>query len=70
MKISGGQLIEDGRGGVLMIGGDDVGDFRGSTPHVFYLPGKDGHWHRTYKTLDVSRAHHVAMLIPDTFINC
>ena len=70
IKISSGQVIEDGRGGVLMIGGDATGDFSGSTPHIFHLPGKDGHWRRTFKTLDVPRADHVAMLIPETFINC
>ena len=67
--ISGGKLIEDGRGGVLMIGGDAVGH-TGYTSDIFYLHGKDGTWKKTFKTMNNPSEFHVAMLIPDSFVWC
>ena len=73
--VSGGQLIEDGRGGVLLVGGDNVGKFSGYKGHgytsdIFYLPGKGGIWSKTFKTIDIPRQFHVALLISDSFVHC
>ena len=73
--LSGSQLIEDGKGGVLMIGGDNVGTFseyrgRGDVSDIYYLSGKDGTWKKSFKVIDIPRQFHVAMLIPDSFVKC
>ena len=68
-SLSKGQLIADGRGGVLMVGGDDGSDTR-STSDIFYLSNKNGDWMQTFKSLDVSSSDHVAMLVPDYIIEC
>ena len=71
LDLSGAQLIEDGRGGVLIVGG-----YRHSIKYsryssdVFYLAEKDGIWKKTFKTLEHGRSRHAAMLIPDSFIQC
>ena len=68
-SLSKGQLIADGRDGVLMIGGDDGSDTR-STSDIFYLSTKNGDWAQTFKSLDVPSSDHVALLVPDSLINC
>ena len=68
--ISGSKLIEDGRGGVLMVGGDDIGNYEGHVSDIIYLSGKEGTWKRTFKTLEISSSHNIAMLIPDSYVQC
>ena len=68
-SLSKAQLIEDRRGGVLMVGGDD-GSKTQSSSDIFYLPTKNGDWMQTFKSLDVSSSDHVSMLVPDSLIEC
>ena len=68
--ISGSKLIEDGRGGLLMVGGDDIGTYGGHVTDILYLSGKEGTWERTFKTLKKPSAHPVAMFIPDSYVKC
>ena len=71
MPLTAGQLIADGRGGVLMIGGDDGADQNvHPTSDIFYMATKDGAWEQTFKSLDVSSSHHVAILVSDSLIIC
>ena len=69
-EMSGSYLVEDGRGGALLVGGDDKGNYEGYTHDILYLSNKDATWQVTFNTLPVACAHHVAMLIPDSFIQC
>ena len=59
------QLIEDGRGGVLMVGGETD-----ATYDIFYLPTKNGIWERISKSIGTPRYGHVAMMIPDALVPC
>jgi N-acetylneuraminic acid mutarotase len=68
--LGGSKLIEDGRGGVLMVGGDDTGTFSGHVSDIIYLSGKEGTWERTFKSLEKPSSHTVAMLIPDSYVQC
>ena len=54
---------------LYVIGGDDGSDTR-STSDIFYLSTKNGDWAQTFKSLDVPSSDHVAMLVPDSLINC
>lgn len=60
--IRAGQLVEDGKGGVLIVGED--------LSSILYLSTKDGIWKKTWKTIDNPRMGHLAMMIPDSFVNC
>ena len=53
-----------------MVGGDDIGTYEGHVSDIIYLSGKEGKWERTFKTLEISSSHNVAMLIPDSYVQC
>ena len=63
-------LVEDGHGCALPVAGDDKGKYKGFIHNILYLSNKDASWQVTYNALPVACAHHVAMLIPDSFIQC
>ena len=68
--IYGGHLVEDGRGGALMVGGGTGGDDDRAIGEIIYLPGRNGTWQTTFKTLKLGKVFHVSMLIPDSFVQC
>ena len=53
-----------------MLGGDGMGCFNDHVSDIFYLSGKDGTWKKTFKNLVVPTSFHVALLVPDSFVEC
>jgi len=66
-------LLEDGKGGVLLVGGNktDVGAIEEySSNLILHLSGSKSQWQTVYKKLKYPRTKHIAMVISDSITLC
>ena len=70
-KTSLSQLIQDGIGGALLVGGRAVIDSQAKRlTSILHLSSNLRDWKKLGRDMKIGRASHVAMLIPEKFINC
>ncbi len=67
-------MVEDGNGGVILIGGSFSRNGIGSgfSNTLFRIPhaGADAEWTEMEQKMKIERRTHLAFLIPDNFVQC
>jgi len=66
--ITHSSLVEDGNGGVILVGGESSENSYLKT--LFRLPHAEGHWEEMNQTLKIGRRDHAAFLIPEAITDC
>ena len=71
LGVSTAQLVQDQRGGVILVGGAKLGS-AAPLDSIFQLPhgGSDGRWVLMDQKLKVGRSVHSAFLVPDDIVDC
>ncbi len=67
--IWGSQMVEDQKGGVVLIGGESLSDYHDT---LLQLPhgGQDAVWTKMEQKMQKGRTLHTAFLIPDNIVDC
>ena len=71
MEVSLSQLVQDGRGGCLLVGGREVVDSNTKRlTSILHLSSELKEWKVLARKLTIGSDSHVAMLVPDQLIHC
>ena len=71
MEVSRSQLIKDGKGGCLLVGGREVIDSRSRRLNsILHISSDLKEWKQLGRKMKTGRASHVAMLVSDGLMRC